>query len=344
MNQKLYLGTYTRNESEGIYTMNLDTEKKTLNDLCLLAEIKNPSYLSLSKERSFFVTIGDDGDGKGGIATYHLDENGEAKQLDTAFESNPNPAYVSYDQANGLAYSANYDGGFISLYTVGDNGELDLVDRVDQPGSGPHPNQEASHAHYIKRSPDGKFVHVCNLGTDYVYTYKVTDDNKFEEVNKVQLKPGSGPRHLAFHPSLPIVYVLAELSCEMQVFNYDEATGSLEHFQTVDTVQEFDDSYSAAAVRLSNDGKFLYASTRGINIITTYEIDQEDGSLTAIDWTDTHGETPRDFNLDKSNQFVVCGHQDTNVMTLFERDEKSGKLSVLETKIFAPEVINVEFD
>lgn len=94
---------------------------------------------------------------------------------------------------------------------------------------------------------------------------------------------------------------------------------------------------------MSNDGKFLYVSNRGHDSIAVFKVSPTDGTLEVVEYVSTEGKTPRDFDLDPTNQFVVVGHQDSDNLTLFERDSDSGKLTLLEKDVYAPEVVGVTF-
>ncbi|WP_251357279.1 beta-propeller fold lactonase family protein, partial [Staphylococcus aureus] len=67
-------------------------------------------------------------------------------------------------------------------------------------GNGPHENQNSAHAHYSDLAPDGRLI-ACYLGNDTVYTYDVDDKGALTEVATFKAKPGTGPRHIVFHPN-----------------------------------------------------------------------------------------------------------------------------------------------
>src|SRR5699024_11416652 len=97
--------------------------------------------------------------------------------------------------------------------------------------SGPHERQEKPHVHYTAHTPDGKYVVVADLGIDELVTYRVKN-GQLEKVNTLEVKPGSGPRHIAFHPDGKTAYLLTELSSEVIVLDYNEANGEFTPKQT----------------------------------------------------------------------------------------------------------------
>ncbi|MED1588433.1 beta-propeller fold lactonase family protein, partial [Bacillus pacificus] len=44
-----YVGTYTKEKSEGIYKFILDTEAKKISHVTLAAKLDNPTYVTISK-------------------------------------------------------------------------------------------------------------------------------------------------------------------------------------------------------------------------------------------------------------------------------------------------------
>lgn len=338
---KLLLGTYTRGKSDGMYTIELNEETHKLENLQLVAETESPTYISYlnNGEVVFSVLSKDD---KGGLGSFvKQDEN--LSLVDSHLQEGAAPCYVAYDKNRSLVYTANYHDGLLQIFKTNDSGRLTLTETISHKGSGPHENQDKAHAHYFDLTPDNQFVVSCDLGTDEVHTYKVDSEGKAEEISKLDVKPGTGPRHLTFHPDGTHAFVFGELSSEMITVKYDKENGSFSVVDTVSTLpEEFTGENSGAALRVSQDGKFLYASNRGHDSIVTFEI-KEDYTLNPIDWISTEGKTPRDFNLSKDESFIVTGHQHEDVLTLFERNSENGKLSLLQKDVFAPEVVCIKF-
>ncbi|MCI3027869.1 lactonase family protein [Desemzia sp. C1] len=343
MKETIYLGTYTKGDSKGIYKITLDTENKTLEDLTLVAEAGHPTYLTLSDDRSYLYGILRE-DGGNGIGMFKTADEGTFERVATATDDTASPCYVSYDAERSLVYAAHYGNGTLSVYSTSKDGSISLADRVQHEGSGVHENQDGPHAHFIDLTPDKKYAVACDLGTDEVYTYSISDQGTLTEVGRYHTKPGTGPRHLVFSKDGTKAYVLGELSSEVVVLNYDSSNGSFDHIQTISSIPEDREEFKwGAAIRMSNDGKFLYVSNRGHDSIAVFKVSPTDGTLEVVEYVSTEGKTPRDFDLDPTNQFVVVGHQDSDNLTLFERDSDSGKLTLLEKDVYAPEVVGVTF-
>lgn len=340
MSNQLLLGTYTRRVSDGIYSVDLNTETQKLENVSLLAKVGSPTYLDTNEDKSIIFSVINEDD-QGGVVSLVKQDDGSYSRQDKVVAEGAAPCYVAYDSDRDFVYTANYHDGEISVYKTDEKGTLELTDTVAHSGSSVHENQDAPHAHYSNLTPDGKFMVACDLGTDKVYTYAVDDDGQLNEVAQIDVAPGTGPRHLVFHPTLDLAYVFGELSSDVVVLAYDAESGEFSIEQTISTIPADHTSFNGgAAIRISSDGNFLYASNRGHDSIVTYSID-DDGKLALVNYTPTEGETPRDFNLDPSEQYMIVGHQDTDNLTLFERDADEGTLSLLQKDVEAPEVVCV---
>lgn len=341
MKHTLYLGSYTKRESKGVHQITLDTNENILSDYTLIAEVDSPTYITFNSDKSSLYTISKDENG-GGLTVFTRLENGQyTKRASNASEASA-PCYIALDEERQLLFTASYHAGYVSVYKETEDG-IELVDRISHQGSSVHENQDAPHTHFADYTPDKKFLMVCDLGTDEVYTYTVSDEGKLMEVARYKAKPGTGPRHLVFHPDGETVYLLGELSCEVEVLKYNENDGSLAYHSRISMIPESHTSFnSGAAIRVSNDGKFVYASNRGHDSIVVYEV-ADDKSLSLLEYVPTEGNTPRDFNFSPDEAYVVVGHQDSDNLTLFSRDKNNGKLTLLQKDVYAPECVCIKY-
>lgn len=334
------LGTYTRGESEGIYQVALNTAEKKLENLSLIAKVGSPTYLAKNDQEDILYAIANE-EGEGGILSLVKDADGDSVRQDTLVSEGASPAYIAFDEKRKFIYTSNYHKGELAVYRSDDAGNLEKLDSIIHSGSSVHENQTSSHVHYSDLTPDEKYLAVCDLGTDEVYTYEVDEEGQLSEKARLKVKPGSGPRHLAFHPNGKIAYLFAELSSEIIVLDYDSETGQFSERQTISSIPESHKTFNGgAALRLTEDGKFLYASNRGHDSIAIFKADDL-GELSLIDYVSSEGDTPRDFNFDPSESFLLVGHQHSDNLTLFERNKETGQLSLLEKDFYAPEVVNV---
>lgn len=336
-----FVGTYTRESSEGLYRFELDTEAGTIGNVQVAAKIGSPTYVNFSEDEAFLYAIDQEGD-QGGVAAFKVDrETGELSYLNNHLEDGVPPCHLSVN-GNELV-AGNYHKGVVDLFKVNDQGIEEKSFSITHEGTGPHERQESPHVHYTAHTPDGKFVVVVDLGTDELVTYKVEED-ELVRVGAYSAKPGSGPRHLDFHPNGQTAYLLTELSSDVIVLDYNGETGEFTEKQVISAVpSDFTGTTDASAIHVSSDGKFVYAGNRGHDSIAVFEIDETDQSLSLIQHISTGGEFPRDFVLDPSETFLVAANQFTGNLVLFSRDQSTGKLTQLNSEINVPEAVCVKF-
>ena len=338
MLEKMLLGGYTRRDGKGIYSLVLDTEKAELVDLKLETEENSPTYLARSAKGNIYSVTSVDG--KGGASAYTPDFS----FLNAVTEEGAPLCYVAVDDARQLVYGANYHKGEVNVYKILADGSLEATDAVfhDEP-TGPHANQDKPHVHYTDLTPDNRLV-VCDLGTDRVYTYDVSAEGKLTEVATYEAAPGTGPRHLVFHPNDQVAYLFGELDSTVTVLAYDAATGSFTEKQKLSTLPtDFDGENGGAAVRISNDGRFVYLSNRGHNSLAVFAVNEAGDALTFVQHVSTEGDHPRDFNLDPTNEFVICANQNTDNITLYRRDAENGTLTTIQKDFYVPECVCILF-
>jgi 6-phosphogluconolactonase len=144
----------------------------------------------------------------------------------------------------------------------------------------------------------------------------------------VQVKPGAGPRHLAFHPSGKYVFVLNELHSTVTTFARDPEKGSLKELQTLTTLPKgFTGTNTSADIHVSLDGRFVYCSNRGHDSIAIFAIEPRNGALTSLGHESTRGMTPRNFAIDPTGEFLLVANQKSDNLVVFRLDQKTGRLS-----------------
>lgn len=160
----------------------------------------------------------------------------------------------------------------------------------------------------------------------------------------LQLDPGYGPRHLVFNPNKSVAYLLGELSSQVTVLDYNATTGNFTPVQTESLIPDnFTAHNGSAAIHISADGQFLYASNRGHNSIAVFTLTADGRRIDLIQRVSTEGDFPRDFNLDPSEKFILASNQNSDNLTLYKRDTESGFLTLLQQDIVSPEPTCVKF-
>jgi 6-phosphogluconolactonase len=340
-----YIGTYTKGESKGIYSFVLETATAKITDIKIAAELENPTYINISKDNRYLYSVMKEG-AEGGVASFTIENGGELNLINSQLSPGPSPCHVSIGHENKFLFSANYHRGTVESYVLDTNtgSILPPTSIIKHEGSGPDPRQEKAHTHFAGVTPDEKYVVAVELGIDSIITYKLNQDSTLSEVNRLTTHPGSGPRHLTFHPNGRFAYVMTEFSSEVIVLEYDVADGHFTAKQYISTLPEdFKENNQGSAIHLSTDGRFVYAGNRGHNSIAVFNVDNESGKLSFVEHVSSEGDWPRDFSIDPSGKFVVASNQESHNLVLYARDEETGKLTLLQSDITVPYPVCVKF-
>lgn len=338
---KILFGTYTKRISKGLYEAELDTEARQLQNPTFVAPLTNPTYLAVSKADKVYAV--ENRDGQGGVVTFDNTVRPLA-EIDAQLSEGSAPAYIGIDEARQLVFAGYYHRGTVESYQIKPDGNLSLVTTWTNTGSGPRPEQGSSHIHFANLTPDNRLVAV-DLGTDEVITFDVQDDGQFTEVARFHTEEGFGPRHIRFSPDGQYAYVLGELSSLLSVLKYNAEDGTFEHVMTASTIPaDWTAHNGSAALRISHDGRFIYASNRGHNSIAVFKVMNEGAEIERIQLISSEGEFPRDMNWDDKQDFLVVANQDTDNVTLFARDQETGELTLLQKEFAIPEGVRVAFE
>lgn len=350
----VWIGTGRSSISKGIYHCKLDTVSNKLSEPTLAAEMEGPGFLATHPTLPVLYAVG-------GIlnvqvvAAFAIEGSKEKPTLrfvNSVPIGDGGAAHVSVDKSGKTLFTAQYGGGSIAAFSLQADGSLrgqtQLIDH--QGGAKVVPGrQDASHAHWTGVSQDNRFVFVPDLGLDRVVIYKLqADSGKIEPHGAGIVPPGSGPRHMKFHPNGRWAYVLNELSLTVTVFDYDSTNGTMRPTQTIDAVpsDELDREVakSASEIRIHPNGKFVYSANRGHDSISVFEIDELNGSLKLIKCENPRCATPRNFNLTPDGRFLLAAGQLSNTLGLFTVDSSSGRITFQQSSVFVPTPICVLFD
>ncbi|MFA5561326.1 MAG: beta-propeller fold lactonase family protein [Eubacteriales bacterium] len=199
---------------------------------------------------------------------------------------------------SGERYIVNYLSGNI---VRGESQELRLS------GQGCRPDrQEAPHTHCVGFSPDGAYVLATDLGTDTLYVL----DREMHVKGSAKVPAGYGIRHFVFSAGGEYVYAVNELVPSVSVFRYE--AGGLSHLLT-ETVPCTHPRANGAAIRRSEDGRYLYVSVREENALYVYRVRQ--AALQLLQKHPCGGDSPRDFHL--SGRLLLCTNEKSDNITAF---------------------------
>ena len=350
----VWIGTSKSALSRGIYHCQLNTDSRKISEPTLVAEMEGPGFLAKHPNKPVLYAVGGLSNVQvvAAFAIEGISEKPSLRFVNSVPIGDGGAAHVSLDKTGKTLFTAQYGGGSVAVFSVMPDGKLiERTQLIDHQGGAKvvADRQDASHAHWTGVSPDNRFVFVPDLGLDQVVVYKLDSaSGKIEAHGKGIVPPGSGPRHMKFHPNGRWIYVLNELSLTVTVFEYDASLGSMTPRQTIVTVPAADlgveIAKSCSEIRVHTNGKFVYAANRGHDSITVFSIDQGNGDLKFVQSVNPRSATPRNFNLTPDAKWLLAAGQLSNTLGLFSVDSGTGRLTFQQQSVFVPSPICVLFD
>ncbi len=347
----LYVGTYTEGtRSEGLYLLRMDKRSGKLRRIGSVDAGPNPSFLAIHPNRRVLYAVNELE--KGGVRAFAIaKDTGALTRLNEQPSEGGAPCYVSVDRSGSVVLVANYAAGSIALLPVGANGALDLAAQVVQhTGTGPNAERQAApHAHCILTDPSNRFVLAADLGADRVFVYRLDLDGKSlrpVEGGDLRLRPGAGPRHIAFHPTLPLVFVANELDSTVATLRFDAERGALSPLDTHSTVPDgWTGTNYPADIHVAANGRTLYVSNRGHNSIAVFSVaDSTGGRALVLEQTvSTDGDWPRNFSLGPTGRWLLVANQRSDTVVVFGRDPDTGRLTPSRQRIALPSPVCLRF-
>jgi 6-phosphogluconolactonase len=342
--QKLWVffGTYTGTKSKGIYRCELDVATGKLSEPELAGESLSPSFLTIHPSGKFLYSVNESsipGKKTGAVTAFAIDpRTGKLTQLNQQSSGGSGPCHITIDKAGKHVFVANYSGGSCGALPIKEDGSLgEMTGFVQHKGSSVDKGrQEGPHAHSINLDPANKFAFVADLGLDKVLVYRFDKEKGTLTPNDppaVEVAPGSGPRHFAFHPNGQTAYVINEMALTMNALSYDADKGVLKSTQTISTLPEGTEKgkhMSTAEVVVHPSGKFVYGSNRGHNSIAIFAVDEKTDKLTAVGNQSKGIKTPRNFSIDPTGTWMLVANQDGGDVVVFKIDQKTGELTPTE--------------
>ncbi len=334
----LYVGSYGENNEATIHVCKLDPATGELTIVQRVQGVENASFLALHPggERLYAVKELAEANGEAGgeVVAITIDrESGLLGEVtSSASTKGAHPCYVSVNVDGTALYTANYTGGSVSMHPLDSYGEVLPAASFIQHACAPGPvadRQEAPHAHCISPVAGTPFLHAVDLGMDAVVAYAHEPGTaKLVKVGETNMPPGSGPRHIAYHPGLEAAYVANELASTVSQLQLNRNTGELKMLHTYSTLPGDYDGYNDCAdIHVSPDGRYLYVSNRGHNSIAVFAIHPAMYELTLVEHTHSGGELPRNFGISPDGKLLLAANGKSGCIAVFHRDSDSGKLT-----------------
>ena len=293
----------------------------------------NPIYIAFSQNRKYLYSACSHLRKSGFISVHEIDlEKRTLTLINTQNSGGLVPCYVSLDLNNRYLLAANYSSGSFRCFPILDNGGLgSSIQTVHHYGQSVHPERQTEpHIHCILTDPTNYFVYAVDLGTDQIvpYNFNSIDGGIIKIYDGItNLPPGSGPRHLYFHPRQSWVYLITELSNRIHCYKLDDESILIETQQS-NTIPESQKSESFAAdIIIDPLGLFLYASNRGHDSISIFSISQIDGTLNYLTTKSAGGKYPWSLDINSTGDFLIVANQHSNNIVVFQRNKENGMIS-----------------
>ncbi|MEU6767407.1 lactonase family protein [Streptomyces sp. NPDC046853] len=323
---RAYIGSFTAAGGSGIMSAAVDADSGALTVLGTTDTVADPSYLALSPAGDTLYAVSETSDGA--VAAYRVDGDKLRQAGPPVPVGGAAPTHLAVHAGHVL--TANYGSGSVTAVPVRPDGGLDRTPSgiLQHTGTGPHPQrQQGPHAHQVLPDPSGRWAVSVDLGTDSVRVCELTAAGEPVLHREVALRPGSGPRHLVFHPRGDRAYVLNELAPTLTICAWDAADGALKPLGEAAVLPgpvEGDGEAYPSEVVVAPDGRFLWTATRGQDVISVLALDEAGDRPRLAATVPCGGRWPRDLAIDPSGRFLYAANERSGDVTWFAVDPGTG--------------------
>lgn len=337
------VGTYGPADREGVHTVEVDAETGAIERRDAVVAGPDPTFVAVHPDGEHVYAAVRESEGT--IRSFAVDhETGSLTEADAGPTGAVDPCHCSVDATGRYLFAVHYGDGVVSMLPTDDDGAVgDPVAVLEHEGASVDPDrQNAPHPHSATPGPENRFLYVPDLGTDQVVVYEMDlDDGGLDRRGAVDVNPGSGPRHLAFHPSGERVYLINELASTITVFDRGD-DGLLTERSTVSTLPDgYAGDNKTAEVAVHPSGEYVYGSNRGHDTIAAFAVDGD--GLTPLGHTPTGGEWPRHFAVDPWGRSLYAENRDTDDIVAFRIDTDTGELTPVGESVSVPEPVCLQW-
>lgn len=347
--QWVYFGTRSTEAGQGIVAARFDAKSGRLSSIGRVAELTKPAWLLAHPTLPVLYSVSEPSGGSRVFAFNRDPATGKLTPINSVVSGGGGATHLTFDAAAKALFVAHYGTGHVSWLPTADDGRLGIPNSV-QSGYGTGPNQErqtSPHAHGVVVDPSGRFVLAADLGADRIFVYG------FDPATRqlvpapepfASASPGSGPRHLVFHPSGQFLFLVTEMAAEVVSYRWDAGQVRLRHIQTLAMDEPaFKEQKSAAHIAISRDGRYVYASNRGANSIAVFGVNAKDGTMRLVQRISSQGKTPWDFSLDPTGRWMLVANTNSNSIVVFAVDPETGELTATQETMSVTLPSNVTF-
>jgi 6-phosphogluconolactonase len=343
----------TASAEQGIYAGRLETKTGHLSSLGVAAELERATWLVMNPGLPVIYSVADSGGGFGAesnIYSFAVDQtSGKLREINQVPAGGVDATHLDLDRASNTLFSANFASGNVTALPLLSDGSLGpMASSQKGSGSGPNKRQKGPVAHGVAVDPTHHYVLVADFGADRVLVYRF--DGATRALTPAQtpfeaVPPGSGPRHMVFHPNGRFLYLVTELTAEIRAYTWDPKNAQLHLVQTLSPyAADYSGEKSAGEITVSRDGRFLYLSLRGDqNSIVAYALNKQTGTLKEIQRVPAQGEVPWSFGIDPTGHWMLVTNDRSSSVNEFAVDTTTGKLSPTKESLSIPNPVAVVF-
>ncbi len=341
----LYVGTYTdEDRTDGIQLVRMDRASGKLTNVGSVDSGANPSFLAIHPNGRVLYAVNEiakyHGRMSGAVSAFNIaKDTGALTRFSEQASEGAAPCFISTDRSGKVVLIANYSGGNVALLPVGKDGALlRATDAEQHTRTVPAPaGRDVAHAHCIIPDPSNRFALATDLGLDRVFVYRLdlaSHSLRRVDAGDAVMQSGAGPRHLVFHPTLPLVFVANELDSTISTLRFDAKLGALSVLATRSTLPAgWTGRNYPGDIHIAPSGRTLYVSNRGHNSLAVFSVEESTGALALEQVISTGGDWPRNFSLDPTGRWLLVANQRSGSVVVFARDDEDGRLETTSEQI-----------
>ncbi len=326
--EKFFVGSYNyslwsqKADGNGISVCELDNKTGAMELLSSYEQLRNPSYLVFENSILYAIEeIPEDLEPR--LCAFKI-KNNRLELFSSKVLKGSSACHISINSQRTQIAVSYYASGGLELISLNPNGTIGkLIFNISHNGHSINPKrQEASHIHSSIFSPDGKYLFVADLGIDKVIVYDLTT-KKIKQ--SLSLKPGSGPRHLAWHKNQKHFFIVNELNNTLSLCKFEDS--KLKLINTISTTKPNSntDSY-AAAIKIHPNGQYIYVSNRGEDSIAVFKF-VENKAFELTQSISCQGKFPRGLALSKDAKILLVANQNSDNIYSYFIDPQTGLLN-----------------
>lgn len=298
-------------------------------DAGIPVELENPTFFARSGHPGLSYVSQS---GTTRLSAIRVDDR-QARLVDSVDIGVVNPAHLAVHPAGHFLAAACFTGGrVVSVELLSDGSFGAVSDPIALPApADPQPRtaQSGNEPHQIVFSPSGRRLLVPDRGADAVHVFGCSPSGELSLLDSVRGRPGAGPRHLVFHPLTGRdCYGVSEFDSAVVHYAWSENDGTLRPLSTHSILPaDFFGDSAAAAICLSADGRWLFATNRGHDSVARMRIDVDGRPQPeTLAWTPS-GAHPRFAGFIDSGATLAVAARDSDTVTLFDLDPDNGDLT-----------------